>query len=52
MFLAIAKLLEVLVARGRNRTADAGLSGRVPNRRSGLKSTDLTQDQELISSAL
>lgn len=43
MFLAIAKLLKELVAQGRNQIADAGLfGGRLPNRRSGWKSIDVS----------
>ena len=46
MFLAICRLFESIGGQGRNRTADARpFQGRLPNRRSGLKSTDVTEGE-------
>jgi hypothetical protein len=50
MFLAIRRLLKLLVAREESNRRRRPFQGRLPNRGSGLKSTDVTKVQELKSS--
>ena len=50
--LAICKLLKVLVARDGIEPRRRPFQGRLPNRGSGLKSTDLVDNDELTSPAL
>ena len=49
---SVAKLLKVLVARDGIEPPTPAFQGRLPNRGSGLKSTDLIDDNELTSAAL
>ena len=52
MFLAIAKLLKLLVARTESNRRRRPFQGRLPNRGSGLKSTDLVDYNELTTGVL